>query len=304
MRRWTNEVIVGAAILIAIGIGLYGYVYLREIPVRQHGYEIKIIFDNITGLETGDAVTVSGLKVGRVQQMRLDNSHVAVRVWMNGEVPFPRDSRAAIRSIGMIGEKYIDLMPGTTAESLQDGDTILGTYVTDLADAGGSLSDLMSQATSLLAKLNAAMDTALSRRAPNAFAATLDNAQRLTSRLDRNFESSMHHFESVVANLDTLSSGWKSFWLNHQTSLDSTAKNFASSAAQLPRVVAQIDSTLTVTRKLLAEIENRKGTVGKVLHDDELYHKANQIVDELQTLLNDMKKNPGKYLQVSVIRLF
>jgi len=304
MRRWTNEVIVGAAILLAIGLGIYGYVYLREIPVRQRGYEITILFDNVTGLETGDAVTVSGLKVGRVQGMRLATGRVAVRVWMNGELPFPRDSRATLRSIGMVGEKYIDLLPGKSVEQLKEGDTILGTYINDLSDAGGSLSDLMTQATLLIAKLNAAMDSALSRNAPEALAATLNNTQRLTSQFQKNFHKNMHHLQSTLASLDTLSSGLKSFWLAHDTSIDSTSRNVAKTAEQLPRVVAQIDSTLTVTRQLLAQVENRQGTVGKVLHDDELYRKANRIVDELQTLLNDVKTNPGKYLQVSVIRLF
>ncbi|MDZ7291399.1 MAG: MlaD family protein [candidate division KSB1 bacterium] len=304
MRRWTNEVIVGAAIVIAIVIGLYGYVFLRNVPVRHRGYHLNIIFENITGLENGDAVTVSGLKVGHVKQMRLENGHVAVRVWMNGETPFPRDSRAAIRSIGMIGEKYIDLMPGTSAESLREGDVVHGTYITDLADAGGSLSDLMSQATSLLNKLNTAMDTTLNRRAPQTFAATLDNVRRLTSRLDENLDKNMHHLENTLANLDTLSSGWDSFWQRRQASLDSASQNFSKSAAQLPKVVAQLDSALTVTRKLLAEVENQQGTVGKLLRDDEMYHKTRQTVDELQSLINDVKKNPGKYLQVSVIRLF
>jgi phospholipid/cholesterol/gamma-HCH transport system substrate-binding protein len=304
MRRWTNEVVVGVAILLAIAIGIYGYVYLREIPMRQRGYEINIVFDNITGLEAGDAVTVAGLKVGKVKQMRLDNSHVAVRVWMNGEVPFPRNSRAALRSIGMIGEKYIDLMPGTAAETLQDGDTIAGAYIDDLADAGDSLSDLMSQATSLLSKLNTVMDSALSHKSQNAIAATLANTERITDRMEKNLEHNMRHLENTLASLDTLSSGWKTFWLRHRASIDSTSQHITRSAAQLPRVVAQIDSALMVTRKLLAQIDNQQGTVGKALHDDEAYNKANRIVDELQALVTDMKKNPGKYLQVSVIRLF
>jgi phospholipid/cholesterol/gamma-HCH transport system substrate-binding protein len=304
MRKWTNEVTVGIAILLAIAIGIYGYIYLREIPVRQHGYEITIIFDNVTGLEAGDAVTVSGLKVGRVKNMRLADNHVAVRVWMNGEVPFSRDSRAAIRSIGMIGEKYIDLMPGPGSENLQEGDTIFGVYFTDLADAGGALSDLMSQATSLLSKLNTAIDTALSRRAPSAFAGSLENTQHLTARLNKNLEKNARHLENTLASLDTLSSGLKSFWIKHQTKVDSTVQNVASSAARLPQVVSQIDSALTVTRNLLAKIENQNGTVGKVLYDDELYLKANKITDDLQALLNEMKKNPGKYVDVSMIRFF
>jgi phospholipid/cholesterol/gamma-HCH transport system substrate-binding protein len=304
MRRWTNEVIVGAAIVLAIAIGIYGYVYLREIPVRQRGFEMTIIFENVTGLENGDGVTVSGLKVGHIEQMRLESGHVAVRVWMDGKVPFPRDSRAAIRSIGMIGEKYIDLIPGNAKESLQEGDTIVGTYISDLADAGGSLSDLMSQATSLLSKLNAALDTAMHRNAPQALAISLDNIQRLANRLDRSLEKNMNHLDNTMANLDTISSGVGSFWRRREAAIDSAAQNFSASAARLPKVVAQLDSVLTSTRKLLAKVENQQGTVGKVLHDDEMYRKANQTVDDLQALLNDMKKNPGKYLQVSVFRLF
>jgi phospholipid/cholesterol/gamma-HCH transport system substrate-binding protein len=304
MRRWTNEVIVGAAILLAIAIGIYGYVYLREIPVRHRGFEITIIFENVTGLENGDGVTVSGLKVGNVKQMRLESGHVAVRVWMNGEVPFPRDSRAAIRSIGMIGEKYIDLQPGTSKESLQEGDIIVGTYINDLADAGGSLSDLMSQATSLLTKLNTALDTAMHRNAPQALAISLDNIQRLTNRLDQSFEKNARHLDNTMANFDSMSLRVGSFWRRRETSIDSAAQNFSASAARLPKVVAQLDSALTVTRKLLAEVDTQKGTVGKMLHDDEMYRKANQTVDDLQALLNDIKKNPGKYLQVSVFRLF
>ncbi|MGH7453604.1 MAG: MlaD family protein [bacterium] len=304
MRRWTNEVIVGAAIVLAIAIGIYGYVFLREIPVRHRGFEITIIFENVTGLENGDGVTVSGLKVGHVKQMRLESGHVTVRVWMDGEVPLPRDSRAAIRSIGMIGEKYIDLKLGAAKENLQEGDTIVGAYINDLADAGGSLSELMSQATSLLAKLNTVLDTTLNRRGPQALAISLDNIQRLTSRLDKSFEKNARHLDNTMANLDTMSSSVGSFWHRRETALDSAAQNFSASAVRLPKVVAQLDSVLTVTRKLLAEVENQRGTVGKMLHDDEMYRKANQTVDDLQALLDDVKKNPGKYLQVSVFRLF
>ncbi len=304
MRRWTNEVIVGAAIVLAIAIGIYGYVYLREIPVRQRGFEITIIFENVTGLEKGDGVTVSGLKVGHVNQMQLESGHVAVRVWMDGKVPFPRDSRAAIRSIGMIGEKYIDLLPGAAKEPLQEGDIIVGSYINDLADAGGSLSDLMSQATSLLTKLNTVLDTAMHRNAPQALAISLDNIQRLTNRLDKSFEKNARHLDNTMANLDTMSSSVESFWRRRKATIDSAAQNFSASAAHLPKAVAQLDSVLTVTRKLLTEVENQQGTVGKILRDDEMYRKANQTVDDLQALLDDVKKNPGKYLQVSVFRFF
>lgn len=304
MRRWTNEIIVGTGIMLAIAIGIYGYVFLRDLPVRQRGYKINIVFKNVTGLQTGDGVTVSGLKVGRILNMSLNRDGVLVRVWMNGEVPFPQDSRAAIKSIGMIGEKYIALLPGNSAETLQEGDTIFGEYESDLADAGGSLTDMINQTNALLMKISVAVDTVLSHNSQKALAATIQNVQNVSHKADRDWDGNMRHLKRTLAHVDSLSSGLNAFWRERQSSVDSVTQNLATATAQLPATVAKLDSALTETRKLLAAVEQQKGAVGKALYDDELYDKANQTVTQLQTLLDDVKKNPSKYLQISMIHLF
>ena len=304
MRSWTNEIIVGASIVISLFLLIFGYVYLREIPVRQKGYEVFMIFNNVTGLESGDAVTVAGLKVGRVQEMELNNSHVSVRVWLNGEVPFSYDSRAMIRSIGMIGEKYIDLMPGSGERMLKDDDTVVGDYISDLADAGGGLNELMAQTNLLLVKLTTALDSSLTKEAQRAVAATLVNTEYITSQLRENLEKNMAYLNNTLASFDTISLGLKNYWQKHHTTMDSISYNLARSSSQLPGLMAQLDSTITTTQKLLAVVENQQGTVGKAFYDDELYHRANQTIHEAQSLLEDVKKNPGKYLQISVIDLF
>lgn len=304
MRRWTNEIIVGTGIMLAIAVGIYGYVFLRDLPVRQQGYKITIVFQNVTGLQSGDGVTVSGLKVGRILAMNLTPQGVEVRVWMNGQVPFPKDSRAAIRSIGMIGEKYIALIPGNSAEHLQENDIVLGEYDSDLADAGGSLTEMIEQTKSLLAKINTAMDTVLSHRSQKDLAATIGNTQSLTQYADANKESLTRRLKSTLVQMDSLTTGLNDFWQRRQASVDSITQNLSTTTAQLPTTMARVDSALNETRKLLAAIEQRKGTAGKALYDDELYNKANASLAQMQALLDDMKKNPSKYLQISMIHLF
>ncbi len=304
MRRWTNEIIVGTGIMLAIAIGIYGYVFLRDLPVRQQGYKINIVFQNVTGLQMGDGVTVSGLKVGRILAMQLTRPGVEVRVWMNGQVPFSKDSRAAIRSIGMIGEKYIALLPGKGPENLQEGDIIFGEYESDLADAGGSFTEMIEQTKALLSKLSTAVDTVLSPRSQKDLAATIANTKNISHHVDANMEGNMRRLKSTLAHMDSLSSSLNSFWQQRQSTVDSVAQNLSTATAQLPATIAKIDSALTETRKLLTAIEQQKGAVGKALYDDELYNKANQTITQLQTLLDDVKKNPSKYLQISMIHLF
>ena len=98
--------------MLQLFVAIFGYLFIQEIPVKKQGYVITILFDNVSGLTRSDPVTVSGMKIGRVREMSLVKNHVAVSVWLDGKIPYPRDSRAGIKSMGMIGEKFIDLQPG------------------------------------------------------------------------------------------------------------------------------------------------------------------------------------------------
>ena len=306
MRRWSSEITVGVSIILALFILVYGYIFLREIPVRQNGFEVDILFDNITGLEVGDRVSVSGLRVGRVQKLSLAEKYVKVRIWLDGSIHFPTDSRAAIKSIGMIGEKYIDLILGSNSDPLQEDSQIFGEYVNDLADAGGSAKDLMSQTSTLLGKFNTVMDSLLERQAHVDFSRTIRNTEQLTARLDRSLSKNMGHIKNTLTNIDTLLTGMKSSWQRNEQEIDSTVQNFANGTERLPQVMAKLDSVLTTTQHLLTSIEQQKGAVGKALYQDEIYVKANDAVDKLNVILEELKKNPQKYMQMraSLIHLF
>lgn len=304
MSNRKNEVIVGLVIVIAISISIIGYVYLREIPVYKQGYHVHIVFNNVSGLETGDAVTTSGMKVGRVNQMTLDSGKVSVLVWIKSTVSFPLDSRANIRSLGMIGEKFIEIVPGTATVSLKGGDTIIGSYVNDLADMGGSLSELLNRATLLLTRINNTLEPKFLQSVQNDVALSLRNTRIISSRLNQNLEQTIAHMETTLANLDSLSSSWATFWPQKQMLVDSTMTNVALSAAQLPGIFSRLDSALVVTQQLLSEVNSDNSALGKAIRDDELYRKTDQAINELNALVQDLKKNPQKYLKISMIDLF
>jgi len=301
MRSWSNEILVGTAIIVAIGVAIYGYVFLREVPVREKGFTVTAHFANVTGLELGDPVTVFGVKVGRIRKMQLEKQGVAVQLWLNGEVPLPRDTRASIRSIGMIGEKYIALIAGKSEETLQQNNVMLGDYVTDLADAGGSLTDLMEEARSLISKIKVVVDTVLTHKEQKALAATIGHAEYLTAQAREFMAQNSTPLKNTSRQLDSLSRGLNNFWQDHQASFDTVSRNFAASTTSLPATMARLDSVVTSSRNILHALETQQGALGKAIYDEEFYTKANKTVDEMQALLDDVKKNPAKYLQFSVI---
>ncbi|MBY8966225.1 outer membrane lipid asymmetry maintenance protein MlaD [Algiphilus sp. NNCM1] len=93
----------------------------------EEGYTVTADFNNIGGLRSGSAVTLSGVRIGRVSNIAIDDTTFAARVTMKIHAEYdnlPADSGASILTSGLLGEQYIGINPGGAMESLQDGDRL------------------------------------------------------------------------------------------------------------------------------------------------------------------------------------
>ncbi|WP_420428577.1 outer membrane lipid asymmetry maintenance protein MlaD [Algiphilus sp.] len=93
----------------------------------EEGYTVSADFNNIGGLRSGSAVTLSGVRIGRVTNIAIDDTTFAARVTMKIHAEYdnlPADSGASILTSGLLGEQYIGINPGGAMESLQDGDRL------------------------------------------------------------------------------------------------------------------------------------------------------------------------------------
>lgn len=93
----------------------------------EEGYTLTASFDNIGGLKVRSPITASGVRVGRVSDIRYDSTSYRAQVVMQIDPQynqFPTDTSASIFTAGLLGEQYIALSPGAEEEVLQDGDTI------------------------------------------------------------------------------------------------------------------------------------------------------------------------------------
>jgi len=235
-RKITNDIMVGALIIGAIIVVIFGYVFLREIPVRQKTLNIYISFTDVTGLTKGDAITVSGMKVGRVRSMKLQTGYVLVDASLNGEIPFPKDSRASIKSIGMIGEKYIDLQLGHSHDILQSGDIITGDYVADIADMGGPVAEIIDKVNNLFEKLNDAMDTAFAENTQKDLAATLHNSRVISDHTREIVEEDLANIKNMLASVDTLTMGMKRYWQANNADISRATQNLAAASVVFRQV--------------------------------------------------------------------
>jgi phospholipid/cholesterol/gamma-HCH transport system substrate-binding protein len=125
MNRNPIETILGAVVLLIAGMFLV-FAYTTADIQAITGYSVSAKFIKVGGLETGSDVRVSGIRVGTVTGQALDPQTFQATVTMSisGDVKLPQDSEAAIVSDGLLGGKYVNLIPGRATQSLADGGVV------------------------------------------------------------------------------------------------------------------------------------------------------------------------------------
>jgi len=126
MKRNIIETLIGALVLIIAG----GFIFFAYSSVGTHvssdSYPVSAQFERIDGLNNGSDVRVGGVKVGVVTQETLDPKTYLAHVQMNinDSVKLPKDSSAQIVSDGLLGGKYIAIIPGGDEQMLMAGGEI------------------------------------------------------------------------------------------------------------------------------------------------------------------------------------
>ena len=119
------ETVMGAVVLAVAGGFLY-FAYNNSNVKPIEGYSVSATFANISGISAGSAVRVGGIKVGVVEDLKLDPKtfQAVADLRISNDVKLPKDSSAAVKSTGLIGDKYLDIAPGAEDDTLNNGDKI------------------------------------------------------------------------------------------------------------------------------------------------------------------------------------
>ncbi len=143
MKRFDLELAVGVFFLIGIACLAYLSIKLGRMEViGQRGYVVSAKFSNVGGLKKGAGVEIGGVEVGRVKDINLDPEDytAVVTLLLNSGVKLSDDSIAAVKTKGLIGEKYVSITPGASERVIPPGDRIRETQPPfDLDDVIGRL---------------------------------------------------------------------------------------------------------------------------------------------------------------------
>lgn len=116
----------GVGLFLIIGVFCLGYLSLSlgNLNIGKGRYEVMAVFSTVSGLKTKAQVTMAGVGIGEVQRLQLKDGRAEVTMSINKSVKLEEDSIASIKTMGIIGDKYVSIAPGASDTYIQNGGII------------------------------------------------------------------------------------------------------------------------------------------------------------------------------------
>ena len=277
-------------------------------------YPLYMFLPNVQGLESGAFVTLSGLKVGVVGDLSFsrqdEEQGILIELKINRKYApmITTSSRATIKTMGILGDKYVDITLGDLDDpKLQGGDYLTSITPLDADALLNMASNTMAGLQGTLDNINQITHAALSgegmlgllvqdNTARQNLVASLGNLKRITDRVVAG-RGSVGQFLSDTTMYSSLNQTVGSL-----TSITGKIERGEGSMGKLVNDASLYDRfsrIATRTDSLLAKLNSQDGSAGKLINDKELYDQLVNLSKSLNELTTDFKANPKKYVSFS-----
>ena len=282
--------------------------------IGEQGYKLTVDFETAAGLEPKANVKMAGVPVGKVEEILLAGNQARLVLRIHEGVRIPIDSVASIQTQGLLGEKYVELLPGKDTERmLPSGGSVENTIppanLDEIIRKVSLISEDLKKFTETLSK------TFGTEEGRKAMSDILHNVQQTTEVLRSVVTANEERMNRILANVDTLSSDLQEISSANKENLQVTIANLRAfsetlknetpglakkleemgervsgvigenrenikvSLENLKNASAKLDNTLEAAGRVLDRIDRGEGTLGKLVTDNTAHDSLTQTLD-------------------------
>lgn len=263
-----------------------GIIWLKGITFKPNTFEIKILFPNTGGLQAGDPAMVSGLRVGKVTDIQLSGDSVLVFVSLSNSIQLRSDVTGQISSSDFFGGKKVDIFPGKSDRKYEGGSLIRGQREPDITELTSQLRDIAIDVKETLVKVDTVLVGISGIVNDKSFAIslkqTMKNLEKTTEKISSIADKSDAKIDSMLTRLSGASRSFRMLVDKTNGKIDTTFTNVVEITRTVSHLTNSLDSIVTV-------VERGEGSLGKLVHDDQLYLRLDQTVTELDSLVRSVR---------------
>jgi phospholipid/cholesterol/gamma-HCH transport system substrate-binding protein len=286
MKETLNTVRVGLFFLLGLAVIWIVYETLQQGRLfAEDTYPIYGQFGDVKMLRSGDDVRVSGVRVGRVSQVRLRNGMAEAVLDIDEKVRISRDSVATIAVSSMLGGNHVAIDMGKAEELLAPGDRIATRHTADLNEVFAQLGEVAGRVDSLFDDIGAVLGAitgtpeepgalqnfnAILQENREALQATIENVREITDKVN--------HGEGTIARL-----------INDDTAY----QNLMATVEEITKAAEQAASLMNDGAEMMAHIRSGEGTLGNLIYGEDLGREVQAMTSNLREVSERLAKGEG-----------
>ena len=295
-----DDVLVGIVMMVAIIVAIVGSLWLARGGLSK-GYALYAKFPWSSGLKQGQPVLLAGVNVGYVDEVELRQDGTVLTTFRVGkEYKVPQGTVATVIPNGIFGDMAIALTPkAPNSRSIAPNDTIpVGPSAPGIAQLTGKADSI---ATSVNAITTAFQDELVAeggatdlRKAINTSNQLMANMNRLVSQFAAIAAEQNRQLTATQVSLRQATSGVDS------AKIDSTLVNLRQASSNLAVLSADFRQTSARLDSLVVKLNQGTGSVGMALNDPGAYNDLRAVLQRMDSLLADVKRDPRRYINLKV----
>jgi len=289
---------------------------------KYRGYEIGVMFDYVSGLETGSPVRVSGVRAGEVRQIEIlydVQPKVIAKLRLRQDIKISSHSRITIQTFGIIGEKYIEITPSSDKKYIQPGEIIEGENpltMEKLAEAGQNiivrLNDVLSDIGEITGdkEIRGNLRSVLNESASaiTKIDKTFTQIEGLTATLNQTSETMQKTISANAPKMELLLDNTNEFVTSGKVKMEETLdeiKRFASAGTTAAESFSDMQKAAVSFSDLSKEMQNfvvrlqNEGFFARMMKDEDIFDNLKEELSTLQEATKQFKQTSETINEVS-----
>jgi phospholipid/cholesterol/gamma-HCH transport system substrate-binding protein len=291
-----RQVRIGVFVIAGLIATIYLLYLLTDPATFRNRYKIMTTVDNVMGLRKGDPVQMRGVNIGQVNDFEMGGTgeDVVIILEIEGQWPIPGGSSTQLVQPGLMAPRTVEVLPGPGPGIIGTGSMLPGTAVKGLLDDTESLGEKGQIVLDRMAEL-------LSPENMDAIGGSAEGLNTLVGELSDLVESESEGLAELIQSFNRAVEGLAEVTGPElRDDLANTAAKADSLMDRLNTTSESIEGAMASLETILARIESGEGTLGQLFVDDLLYTSLTAAVESARLFMDDVRENPGRYINVSI----
>lgn len=282
-----TETKVGVFVILAIAIFIIMTVGIGAFRLSSSGYvPYTVSFDDVSGLSKKAEVKIAGVKVGSVEHIELNSSGKAqAQILVDKKFALYDNAYAVVRQEGLIGTKYLELIPGDPMlPQLPSGNT-LARPGREAVSIDELLFKFKNIATHVEQVTDSIKDAFTGQEKSEQLKSLVENLSTASAKIDRIASSLDHVFTENEEGLKNTINNIHSFTTTLKDDIPNLKENFANSAETISRAADEAREGFSSITSISQKIDEGKGLLGKLINEDDMYRDIKSAVNSVKNYL-------------------